>query len=90
MRGTRAARQFVPRSRSTARARAVGLRTRPLEETLTDVLAWELNRPGPGPHGAGLTDEEERQLLAAATSLGRAAKAGSRTGDDAPDKCPEP
>ncbi len=41
-------------------ARAAGLRERPLEETLADVLAWEEAR---GRHeGAGLTDEEERQL----------------------------
>ena len=49
--------------RSTVRARAVGLTTRPLEDTLTDTLIWEQSRSNPGPHGAGLTDEEERQLL---------------------------
>ncbi len=49
--------------RSTARARAAGLTTRPLEDTLTDTLAWEESRPDPGPHGAGLTDDEEHQLL---------------------------
>lgn len=50
-------------ARNTSRARAAGLVTRPLEQTLSDTLAWELARPQPGPHGAGLTDEEERQLL---------------------------
>jgi 2'-hydroxyisoflavone reductase len=51
-------------ARSTGRARAAGLVTRPLEDTLADTLAWERARPEPGPHGAGLTDEEERHLLA--------------------------
>ncbi len=50
-------------ARDTSRARAAGLVTRPLDETLTDTLAWELARPEPGPHGAGLTDKEERSLL---------------------------
>jgi len=45
------------------RARAAGLVARSLEQTLTDTLAWELARPVPGPHGAGLTDDEERRLL---------------------------
>lgn len=52
-------------ARDTSRARAAGLVPRPLEETLADVLAWERARPHPGPHGAGLTDEEERHLLQA-------------------------
>lgn len=51
-------------ARSTDRARAAGLIARPLEQTLADTLAWERSRPAPGPHGAGLTDEEERRLLA--------------------------
>lgn len=43
-------------------ARAAGLRSRPLHETLADVLAWEEGR---GRHeGAGLTDDQERQLRA--------------------------
>jgi nucleoside-diphosphate-sugar epimerase len=50
-------------ARDTSRARAAGLLTRPLQQTLTDTLIWELSRPQPGPHGAGLTDEEERNLL---------------------------
>lgn len=50
-------------ARDTSRARGAGLLTRPLEDTLTDTLAWELSQPHPGPHGAGLTDAEERSLL---------------------------
>jgi len=50
-------------ARSTDRARAAGLTTRPLEDTLADTLAWEETRPHQGPHGAGLTDDEEHQLL---------------------------
>lgn len=49
----------------TSKAGAAGLAPRPLAETLADTLAWELSRPEPGPHGAGLTDEEERRLFAA-------------------------
>jgi len=58
-------------ARDTSRARAAGLVTRPLEQTLADTLAWELARPEPGPHGAGLTDDEERQLLDALASTVR-------------------
>jgi len=58
-------------ARDTTRARAASLVTRPLEQTLIDTLAWELARPEHGPHGAGLTDEEERDLLAALTSTVR-------------------
>ncbi|MTB88834.1 oxidoreductase [Aeromicrobium senzhongii] len=47
----------------TRRARAEGLVTRPLEETLADVLAWEEARTEPRP--CGLTDEEERRVLTA-------------------------
>lgn len=49
----------------TQRAEAAGLTARPLTETLADTLDWELSRDVPGPHGAGLTDAEERDLLAA-------------------------
>ncbi|PJI94830.1 nucleoside-diphosphate-sugar epimerase [Luteimicrobium subarcticum] len=51
-------------ARSGARALAAGLRRRPLAQTLHDTLAWELGLPG-HPHGAGLTDADERDLLAA-------------------------
>ena len=47
----------------TTRARAAGLVLRPLEETLRDVLAYEEGREVP--RGAGLTDDEERAVLAA-------------------------
>lgn len=52
-------------ARDASRARAAGLTARPLEATLADTLAWELSRPDPGPHGAGLSDDDERRLLAA-------------------------
>ena len=50
-------------ARDTSRARAAGLLTRPPQQTLADTLIWELSRAQPGPHGAGLTDEEEQNLL---------------------------
>ena len=56
-------------ARDASRARAAGLHPRPLDETLAASLAWELSRPQPGPHGAGLTDEEERGLLETLDSL---------------------
>ena len=43
-------------------ARTLGLVPRPLEVTLADGLAWQ--RSVGAPTGAGLTDEEERSLLA--------------------------
>ncbi|MBW4041745.1 MAG: oxidoreductase [Acidobacteria bacterium] len=49
-------------SRDGSRAREVGLVHRPLAETLRDVLAWERTQPA-HPHGAGLSDAEERDLL---------------------------
>jgi nucleoside-diphosphate-sugar epimerase len=49
-----------------SRAAALGLRTRPLSETLADTLEWEL--ADPGPRRAGLTDEDERALLAELTA----------------------
>lgn len=47
----------------TSRARADGLVTRPLAETLHAALDYEETREGERP--AGLTDEEEREVLAA-------------------------
>lgn len=47
----------------TSRARAAGLATRPLDETLRAALDYEETREGSRP--AGLTDEEEREVLAA-------------------------
>jgi hypothetical protein len=50
-------------ARDGSKARTAGLVHRPLEDTLRDVLAWEATQPE-HPHGAGLTDQEERELLA--------------------------
>jgi nucleoside-diphosphate-sugar epimerase len=53
-----------------SRAASLGLRTRPLAETLADTLAWELARDDEGApeRRAGLSDEDERELLAALDS----------------------
>ena len=48
----------------SSRARAAGLRTRPLRQTLDDTLAWELTRPPGHVRRAGLTDSAQRALLA--------------------------
>lgn len=53
-------------SRVTDRAVAAGLVRRPLARTLADTLAWELAEGSDRPRRAGLTDAEERELLAAA------------------------
>lgn len=50
-------------ARTGLAARAAGLQTRPLHETLADTLAWEAASGHRGPHGAGLTVDEERALL---------------------------
>lgn len=52
-------------ARDSARARGAGLAPRPLRETLADTLAWELRRDRNRPRRAGLSDEDERGLLAA-------------------------
>jgi 2'-hydroxyisoflavone reductase len=52
-------------ARDSSAARAAGLVTRPLEETLADTLAWERTRDPGRRRRAGLTDDEERSLLAA-------------------------
>lgn len=51
-------------TRSNIRARAAGLTIRPLSETLADSLAWDLDHFSSVARGAGLTDEDERELLA--------------------------
>lgn len=51
-------------ARSGAAARAAGLVTRPLRETLADTLAWELEEGADRARGSGLTPDEERELLA--------------------------
>ena len=50
-------------ARNSSKARGAGLRTRPLEQTLSDTLAWELTRDRTEARRAGLTDEDERALL---------------------------
>jgi 2'-hydroxyisoflavone reductase len=52
-------------ARDSSKARRAGLTTRPLHRTLTDTLAWELTRETGRTRRAGLTDEDERALLAA-------------------------
>ena len=51
-------------ARDSSRAVAAGLIRRPLQETLRDVLAWELARsPLPEARRAGLSDVQEADLL---------------------------
>jgi len=52
-------------ARSNARARAAGLEIRPLSETLADSLRRDLDHSALPGRGAGLTDDEERELLTA-------------------------
>lgn len=52
-------------ARSHAKALTAGLILRPLSDTLEDSLAWGLEHFSPVAHGAGLTNEDERELLAA-------------------------
>jgi nucleoside-diphosphate-sugar epimerase len=53
-------------ARSTAVAQRLGLQCRPLEQTLADVLEWEV-RQGPGrPRKAGLSPTDEAALIAKA------------------------
>ena len=51
-------------ARNSGAARRAGLVTRPLAETLADTLAWELTRDPHRVRQAGLSDADERQLLA--------------------------
>jgi nucleoside-diphosphate-sugar epimerase len=51
-------------TRDGSKARANGLVHRPLADTLRDTLDWELSRPADVQRSAGLTDDEERELLA--------------------------
>jgi 2'-hydroxyisoflavone reductase len=52
-------------ARDSTRARRAGLTTRPLKETLADTLAWELTADHRRTRQAGLSDDDERELLAA-------------------------
>lgn len=51
-------------ARDSRAARRAGLLTRPLAETLADTLAWELTRDPFRTRLAGLSDSDERSLLA--------------------------
>ncbi len=48
-------------------ARRTGLAPRPLRDTLGDLLGWELGRQAGRTRAAGLSDREERELLAELT-----------------------
>src|SRR4051812_29617598 len=48
------------------RARAAGLVTRPIIETVTDVLAWDMARGGPAPGTDPFPPDQEERLLSAA------------------------
>jgi 2'-hydroxyisoflavone reductase len=50
-----------------SRAIALGMRLRPLEQTVADTLRWAQHERGDGPLKAGLTPEREAELLALAT-----------------------
>jgi 2'-hydroxyisoflavone reductase len=50
-------------ARDNTGARAAGLLSRPLRETLADTLAWELEQGAERSRGAGLTPADERSLL---------------------------
>ena len=50
-------------ARSNSAARAAGLVTRPPEETLADTLAWEVATGPDRPRKAGLSHDQERELL---------------------------
>jgi nucleoside-diphosphate-sugar epimerase len=56
-------------ARDSAKARHAGLRTRPLHQTLADTLEWELNRQSGRARQAGLSDDDERELLTALADL---------------------
>lgn len=53
-------------TRDTSAAVAAGLRTRPLVDTFSAALEWEEQQGIGRQRGAGLTDTDERRLLAAA------------------------
>jgi hypothetical protein len=51
-------------ARDSSAVRAAGLVTRPLKETLADTLSWEMAAGPDRPRRAGLSDDDERALLA--------------------------
>lgn len=52
-------------ARDSSAARAAGLVTRSVDETLADALAWEITKGLTRPRRAGLSDDDERSLLSA-------------------------
>ncbi|MES2170914.1 MAG: NAD-dependent epimerase/dehydratase family protein [Actinomycetota bacterium] len=54
--------------RSNVRAKHLGLRLRPLEHTLADVLEWERTEGLDRPRKAGMTTAEQNELVALLTS----------------------
>ena len=54
-------------ARSTDRALAAGLALRPLEQTVRDILTEQTEQPA----GAGLSDDDERELLTDLDGLAR-------------------
>lgn len=72
--------------RSNARATGLGLVVRPVEETLADALAWERSEGFDRPRKAGITTNEQhdlvRQLLGQARRVHRVIQlsAGRSTG----------
>lgn len=60
--------EYAGHARDGSAAKAAGLTTRPLAETLADTLAWELGRNLQQPRRAGLSDHDERRLLRALTA----------------------
>ena len=69
-------------ARSSDAAVATGLVCRPLEQTLTDVLAWEVARGYGRPRRAGLEAAEERHLIEDAGARLRRAQVRSRSFDE--------
>jgi 2'-hydroxyisoflavone reductase len=60
-------------ARDNTKALRAGLILRPLERTLADTLAWERGRDRHGPRRAGLSDDDERALIAALSAGNRGA-----------------
>ena len=50
---------------SNKKALSVGLKFRPLADTIRDTLAWSRTRPADHRWGAGMSAEKEKRVLAA-------------------------